>query len=253
MRRKLIAANWKMNKTIAEARSFADALRGRAGEVAGVDLLVAPPFFSVPAVAEILSGTAVDVGVQDVYHESEGAFTGEVSTAMVADAGATAVIVGHSERRHVLGENDTLIARKFGAVLAAGLAAILCVGETLEERDAGRAESVVAAQIDAAFEGHSAPEVVRAGVAYEPVWAIGTGRTATPDDAEAMHAFIRGRLAGRYGAETAAGIRILYGGSVKPANAGPLLSRDEIDGALVGGAGLEVDSFLDIARAAPAA
>jgi len=253
MRRKLIAANWKMNKTIDQARSYADGLRGRAGELNAVDLLIVPPFFAVPAVARALAGTPVAVGVQNVYYEESGAFTGEVSATMSAEAGATVALVGHSERRHVFGESNATVARKFTAVLAAGLTPILCVGETLDERESGRAEQVVDTQIGSALDGHGADEAIRAVLAYEPVWAIGTGRTASPDDAGVMHRFIRSRVSERYGPEIAERIRIQYGGSVKPENAAALLAIEDIDGALVGGASLEVNSFVEIALAAPGA
>ncbi len=251
MRRKLIAANWKMHKTRDEARAFAEALRERLDGVRHVDLAVFPPFFAVPVVARALRDTPVIVGAQDLWYADSGAFTGEVSPAMVRDAGAGAVIVGHSERRHVIGESDELVARKLEAALDAGLVAVLCVGERLEEREAGRERDVVGGQLEAALAGLDAARLERVVVAYEPVWAIGTGRTATPEDAEAMHAFVRAWVSERFGGPVGSALRIQYGGSVKPANAAGLLQRNEIDGALVGGASLEVDSFVAIAAAAP--
>jgi triosephosphate isomerase len=230
MRRKLVAANWKMNKTIGEAEAFAAELAGSLDAARGCDLLVIPPYLSLPAVVRALDGTGVAVGAQDLSWEHSGAFTGEVSGAMIADVGASFVLAGHSERRHVIGEDDAIVARKLRAALDAGLTPILCVGEQIDEREAGRHEDVVAGQLSAALDGWSEDDVGKIVVAYEPVWAIGTGKTATPEDAETMHAFIRGHV-------------------VKPENAGSLLGRDEIDGALVGGASLQVASFIGIAAA----
>ena len=251
MRRTLIAANWKMNKTRAEAEAFARLVRDRVSEAPSCDLLVFPPFFSVPVVAETLAGTGVGVGSQDLYFEPSGAFTGEVSAQMVLDAGAGWVLVGHSERRHVLGESNEVVAKKLGAALEAGLSPILCVGERIEEREADAADDVVREQLEIALSGLTVGDIERTVIAYEPVWAIGTGRTATPEDAEEMHGFIRQWLAGAAGSDVADRVRIQYGGSVKPDNAAGLLARDEIDGALIGGASLEADSFLAIAAAAP--
>jgi triosephosphate isomerase len=253
MRRPLIAANWKMNKLIADAEAFASGLVSGLERASRCDLLVCPPFFAVPAVARALSGSGVAVGAQDLFWEESGAFTGEVSGAMVADAGATFVLVGHSERRHVIGEGNDMVAKKLRAALGAGLTPILCVGETLAEREAGRHQAVVGEQLDTALEGWTADEAGGIVIAYEPVWAIGTGRTATPEDAEAMHRFARGRIGERFGPEVAADMRIQYGGSVKPGNAAALLGCEDIDGALVGGASLEVESFLGIAEGAPGA
>jgi triosephosphate isomerase len=248
-RRKLIAANWKMNKTLSEAESFASELV-RSIDEADCDLLVIPSFFAVPVVARAVAGSPCAVGAQNLHWEPSGAFTGEVSAAMVKDAGATYALVGHSERRHVMGEDDTMVARKLRAAVDAGLTPILCVGETLDERESARAERVVAGQLEAALAGWTPADAARIVVAYEPVWAIGTGRTATPDDAAAMHGFIRSRLRRAFGEAAAALVRIQYGGSVKPDNAAELLGRDDIDGALVGGASLQVESFLGIAAAA---
>jgi triosephosphate isomerase len=249
-RRNLIAANWKMNKTRAEAESFASELAGSIDAAGDFDLLVIPAVFSVSVVARALAGTGCAVGAQDLYWEKSGAFTGEVSADMIKDAGASYVLVGHSERRHVLGEDNAVVARKLRAAVDGGLTPILCVGEKLDEREAGHAEGVVGVQVDTALAGWTADEVTRIVIAYEPVWAIGTGRTATPDDAAAMHAFVRARLRSGFGDGVAGGMRIQYGGSVKPDNAGELLGRPDIDGALVGGASLQVQSFLGIAAAA---
>jgi len=252
-RRKLIAANWKMNKLTADANAFAVAFTPLAASLARCDLLVFPSFLCVRTLAEAFAGTAVAVGAQDLYFEAEGAFTGEVSAAMLRDAGATHVLVGHSERRHVIGEDDATVARKLRAALDAGLAPVLCVGERLAERETGRERAVVSRQLESAFDKCAAADAARVVIAYEPVWAIGTGRTATPDDAEAMHRAIREWFGARYGAGAAAGLRIQYGGSAKAENAAELLARDEIDGLLVGGASLDPASFAAIAAAAPKA
>ena len=189
------------------------------------------------------------MGAQDIYWEPQGAFTGEVSGAMIRDAGATHVIVGHSERRHVLGETDAVVARKLHAAIGAGLTALFCVGERLEDREAGSAKDYVKSQLDAGLEGFAKGDLAAIVIAYEPVWAIGTGKTATPDDAEEMHRFVRRDVASRFGEDAASKVIIVYGGSVKPDNASSLLEREEIDGALVGGASLEVESFVKIASA----
>ncbi|MBP2680566.1 MAG: TpiA [Candidatus Krumholzibacteriota bacterium] len=248
-RRKLIAANWKMQMSIGAATAFAGTLRSRLAGAPPCDLAVFPPFVALPATAAALKGAPVAVGAQDLFWEKTGAYTGEISGEMVKEAGGTHVIVGHSERRHVIGESDEIVAKKLAAALAAGLSVVLCVGEKIDEREAGQAETVVVRQLAAALAGLSPSDTDRIVVAYEPVWAIGTGKTATPSDAVAMHAVIRRDVSGRFGAETAQRLRILYGGSVKPDNAEALLREAEIDGALVGGASLEVDSFLRIAGA----
>ncbi|NIO00881.1 MAG: triose-phosphate isomerase [Candidatus Latescibacteria bacterium] len=250
-RRKLIAANWKMNKTISEAVSFVERLKSSPAPQPGCDLLIFPPFIAIPAVARLLGDTGVAVGAQDIFWENEGAFTGEISGPMIRDAGAEYALIGHSERRHVFGENDETVARKLMATFASGLRPILCVGETLEEREAGEAESTVEKQLRSALSALSRENVKRLVIAYEPVWAIGTGRTATPDDAEQMHAFIRRFVRGVFGDPIAGELIIQYGGSVKPDNAASLLEMEEIDGALVGGASLDADSFLAIAGAIP--
>jgi triosephosphate isomerase len=248
-RRKLIAANWKMNKTVAEATAFVPALRAAVARLAGIDLAIFPSFFCVRALADALAGTSVAVGAQDLHWEPNGAFTGEVSGAMLTDAGATMVIVGHSERRHVMGESDEIVARKLAAALRARLAPILCVGELLSERDAGNEKAVVERQLASAFQGVAEEMAARVVVAYEPVWAIGTGRTAQPDDAEAMHGAVRSWLSAHVGAE-AVSMRILYGGSVNAGNAAGLIARENVDGFLVGGASLDPASFVAIAEAA---
>jgi triosephosphate isomerase len=252
-RPRLIAANWKMHKTISEAVAFAREMRPNLPTLpASCDIVLVPSFFGVRPVVEALAGARVSVGAQDLHWEANGAFTGEVSAAMVKDAGAQYVLVGHSERRHGLGETDPVVAHKLAAALGAGLTPILCVGETLEEREGGLQESVVERQLSIAFGDRSGDDARATVIAYEPVWAIGTGRTAKTPDAVAMHRIIRAWIEGRFGAPTAQASRIQYGGSVNPANASDLLASDEIDGLLVGGASLAVESFLAIARAAEA-
>ncbi|MHC4910206.1 MAG: triose-phosphate isomerase [Planctomycetota bacterium] len=243
-----VGGNWKMNTTRADAAELAAAVAGAGG--AGCDVTVFPPFTLLTLVAEALADTDVRVGGQDVYFEPEGAFTGEISAGMLLDAGATAVLIGHSERRHVIGEDDGLIARKLNAALEAGLAATLCVGETLEQREAGRTEAVNLGQLDAGLDAVPPAAFERLTIAYEPVWAIGTGRTASPADAQAVHAAIRTRLAERYDEGLAQAIRLQYGGSVKPANAAELFAQADIDGGLIGGASLEAESFTAIVNAA---
>jgi triosephosphate isomerase len=250
-RRKLIAANWKMNKTISEAREFVEAMKPKLTGLPECDLLIFPPFMAIPRTVGLLEGTGVAVGAQDLFWEKSGAYTGEISTAMLEDVGATYVLVGHSERRHVIGEENDVIAKKLGAALDSSLTPILCVGEKIEQREAGEHEAYVAEQLDTALSGLPVEDVTRVVIAYEPVWAIGTGKTATPADAVAMHAFIRGWVRDAFRGDVAGRLRIQYGGSVKPDNAAGLLSEEEIDGALIGGASLAPDSFLGIADGSP--
>jgi triosephosphate isomerase (TIM) len=250
MRKSYIAGNWKMHNTIAESEALALAVAAGVGPAAKADVAVIPPFLSIPAVAKALHGTAVKVGAQDVYFEKQGAFTGEISTAMLADAGCAFALVGHSERRHVLGETDAVVRRKLDALLAADLEAILCVGEKIDEREAGRTEERLSVQIRAGLGGLDAAALRRVTVAYEPVWAIGTGKTATTAQAEEAHRFIRGLVAELAGGAAAEALRIQYGGSVKPENAAELLAQPDVDGALVGGAALKAASFLGIVSGA---
>ena len=250
-RRKIIAANWKMNKTISEAVAFARALRRRADLTAACDAILIPSFFSVRPVADALQGTRVAVGAQDLHWEATGAFTGEVSAAMVKDAGATYVLVGHSERRHGLGESNAVVAKKLAAALRAALMPILCVGETLSEREAGRATDVVQQQLAVALQATDEAGAAATVIAYEPVWAIGTGRTASADDAVTMHRAIRDWVQGRFGEPVASSQRIQYGGSVNASNAAELLAREDIDGLLVGGASLDPASFGAILGSVP--
>jgi triosephosphate isomerase len=250
MRRKLIAGNWKMNTNRATAVALARGIFERAGEFQRLDLLVCPPAVYLIPVNEVLAGSAVAVGAQNMYHEADGAFTGEISAAMLLDVGCRYVVLGHSERRHILGETDVEVNRKTRAALAAGLVPIVCVGELLAEREAGQTATVIRRQFQGSLASVSPDQIERVVIAYEPVWAIGTGKVATPEQAEAVHGDLRTLLAERYNSRSAENVRILYGGSVKPSNARDLLSQPNIDGALVGGASLKVDDFLGIASAA---
>ena len=248
MRTPLIAGNWKMHKTLAEARELVAGVRDGIKNVAGVEVLICPSFPLLFPVRAALEGSPIMLGAQNAHEADHGAFTGEVSVPMLKDAGCTHVIIGHSERRHVFGESGARLAMKVQAVVGAGLTVVYCVGETLEEREAGRTHAVVEAQLDDVL----TPEIPgeRLIIAYEPVWAIGTGRTATPEQAQEVHAFIRSKLASTYGQPAADALRILYGGSVKPRNAGELAARPDIDGALVGGACLVAGDFVTIIAAA---
>ena len=247
MRRPLLAGNWKMYKTVAEAVALAQEIRaGLALPLKDRDVLVAPPFTALSAVSEALRGSGVLLGAQNMHWEREGAITGEISPVMLKDVGCAHVILGHSERRHIFGESDEMIARKTRAAVDNGLTPILCVGETLPERESSRTLEVVERQLERALRALTPDEASRAVVAYEPVWAIGTGRTATPDQAQEVHAFIRKRVGVTHGEPPAAALRILYGGSVKPDNVDGLMSQPDVDGALVGGACLKAESFLRI-------
>ena len=246
MRIPVLAANWKMHKTVAEATAFTDAFLPMVAGVDGAEIVLAPPFTALATVAAACRGTHVAAAAQDVHWESHGAFTGEMSIAMVQDAGASHVLIGHSERRQLFGEDDDAVGRKVRASLAGGLIPIVCVGETLAQREAGEMEAVLDRQIDGGLGGLAPAGIETIIVAYEPVWAIGTGRTATPDQAQAAHRHVRGRLAGLAGREAAGRCRILYGGSVKPANAAELSAQPDVDGALVGGASLDPHSFAEI-------
>jgi triosephosphate isomerase (TIM) len=250
MRRKLIAGNWKMNTDRAAAIKLARGVVGRAGMHADVDLLVCPPFVYLIPVSEIVKGTKVALGAQNMYHEANGAFTGELSAAMLLDAGCSYVILGHSERRHILKETDADVNKKTLAALAAGLTPIVCVGELLAERESGQTATVIRRQFDGSLANVPGDQIEKVVIAYEPVWAIGTGKVATPAEAEAVHAELRELLAKRYNEKSAGNVRILYGGSVKPSNAKDLLSQPNIDGALIGGASLNPDDFLGIAAGA---
>jgi triosephosphate isomerase len=246
MRTPLIAGNWKMFKTVAETVAFITDLKPLVDGVSGVDMVVAPPFTAVHAAAQAARGTRIGISAQDLYWEREGAFTGEVSAAMVKEAGATFAIVGHSERRRLFGETDAIVNRKTMAAIAAGLTPIVCIGETLEERERGDMPAVLDRQIKDGLDQLSPEQVEALVVAYEPVWAIGTGRTATAAQAGEAHAHIRKRLRQWFGADAADRCRVLYGGSVKPDNIRELIAEEDVDGALVGGASLDVRSFADL-------
>ncbi len=249
MRRALVAGNWKMHGSQADATALVNGIVRGLADVKNADVAVCPPFILIPLAATLLRGSMVAWGGQNLSVHKSGAYTGEVSGAMLKDYGCAYVIVGHSERRTLYGETDTLVAEKFGAAQAAGLTPILCVGETLAEREAGATEQVVARQLDAVLAKHGVASFRNAVVAYEPVWAIGTGKTATPQQAQEVHAFIRSRFAALDPA-VAEGLRIQYGGSMKASNAKELLSQPDIDGGLIGGASLVADEFLAICRAA---
>jgi len=249
MRRPVIAANWKMHKIRAEAVAFVHSLRKHSDIGRHVDVVIAPSFPLLESVRAALDGSAIALAAQNVHSEPGGAFTGEVSAPMLANAGCRYVIVGHSERRALFHESSADVAAKLAAVQHQAMTPILCVGETLEEREAGRTETILAAQLEGSLAQLDPARATEVVLAYEPVWAIGTGRTATPEQAQSAHAFLRERLASLLGNGAAEAIRIQYGGSVKPENAGQLLSRPDIDGALVGGASLDAESFFAILRA----
>jgi triosephosphate isomerase (TIM) len=246
MRIPFIAGNWKMFKTVREAVLFVKELRSAVKDVNDVEIVVAPPFTAVHAVAEAARNTNIGVAAQDLYWERDGAFTGEVSPAMIKEAGAEYAIVGHSERRRLFGETDAHVNRKTLAAIGAGLTPIVCVGETLEERERNETLAILDRQIKDGLDQISAAQLAELVIAYEPVWAIGTGRTATAAQAGESHAHIRKRLRQWFGADAADACRVIYGGSVKPDNIRELIAEDDVDGALVGGASLEVRSFADI-------
>jgi triosephosphate isomerase len=249
MRRPVVAGNWKMHGSRSANEALLTDLERRVKPDWPVDVVVFPPYVYLADAVRMLEDGAIAVGAQDVCAEPVGAFTGQVAAAMLKDVGCRYVIVGHSERRRLYHEDDVLVARKFVAVLQAGLTPVLCVGETLEEREAHRTEAVVARQLDAVTAMNGVGSLAEAIVAYEPVWAIGTGRTASPQQAQDVHAYLRGRI-GVQDAKMARHLRILYGGSVKAANAAELFSMPDVDGGLVGGASLSADEFLEICAAA---
>lgn len=250
MRRPVIAGNWKLFKTIKEATGMVNELKPLVAGNTTVEIVVAPVFTSLSRVAEALSGSNVRLAAQDCYWEEEGAYTGEVAPGLLADAGCSHVIIGHSERRQYFGETDETVNKKAKAVLAAGLTAIICAGETLSEREAGTTFAVIESQLRGGLAGFSPEMLAQSIIAYEPVWAIGTGKTASNEQAQEVHAFIRALLAQLFGQAAADGIRILYGGSVKPDNIKGLMAQTDIDGALVGGASLKAESFAAIANSA---
>jgi triosephosphate isomerase (TIM) len=247
MRRYLMVGNWKMHKTVAEAVELATVIRaGLEARPPDVDVVVCPPFTALHAVAQVLKGSRVALGAQNMHWEREGAFTGEVSAVMLKDVGCQYVILAHSERRQLFGDTDEGASRKSRAAIDHGLTPLICVGETLAERESSRTLEIIGQQVEKVLRQLTPEEVARGVVCYEPVWAIGTGRAATPQEAEEVHSFIRKRVATSHGEAPADALRILYGGSVKPDNAAALMSEGDIDGALVGGACLQARSFLDI-------
>ncbi len=249
-RRPMMAANWKMNKTVTEAQEYTAALLPRAADAEGVDVAVFAPFTSLSEVARMAEDSAVIAGAQNFYHEDAGAFTGEISAPMLLDVRAGAVIVGHSERRELFGETDEMVARKTAKAVEAGLLPVVCVGETKEERDAGGMWEKVSGQVRRVVEELDDPGGDSLVFAYEPIWAIGTGETATPGDAQDAIGRIRDLLRETNGEGFADEVRILYGGSVKPENVGDIMAQTDVDGALVGGASLEVETFVELVEAA---
>lgn len=251
MRKKIIAANWKMNMTVSETEGFLEDFRLDVEEVSGVEIVIAPPFTALPKLSELLGGSQkIRLGAQNFYHEKSGAYTGEISATMLRELFVRYVIIGHSERRQIFGETDDFINKKVNVALASELRPILCVGETLSEREAGREKQILETQLRGGLSGVTSEELLDTVIAYEPVWAIGTGKTASSAQAQEAHAHIRAILAELSDSATASKVRIQYGGSVKPANARELLHQPDIDGALVGGASLEPRSFSEIVKAA---
>ncbi len=248
MRTKIIAGNWKMNKTNSEAAAFASDLKTKIDSIQKTEMVVCPPFTALAIVAETLRGSRVKVGAQNLFWEPSGAFTGEISTAMIESTGCQYVIIGHSERRQYFGETNQTVNKKIKQTLTSRLIPIVCIGETLQQRQNGQTEQVVRTQMVEGLEGLAADQVQRLVIAYEPVWAIGTGVTATPEQAEEVHFYIRELLRKQYDGRIAEVIPILYGGSVKPDNIQDLISKPDIDGALIGGASLNVDGFVQMIK-----
>lgn len=246
MRKPVIAGNWKMHKSAGETASFFAKFAPLVSGASHADVVICPPFVNVPAAVEAARSTPIGIGGQDLFWLKEGAYTGEVSAPMLAEVGCRWVIVGHSERRQYFGETDETVFKKTGAALEAALTPIVCVGERLEQRESGATEAVLADQFAGSLGGLGPDQFARIVIAYEPVWAIGTGKTATPEIADAAHDFLRNQAAARFGAELAASVRILYGGSVKPDNMAGLMAQPDVDGALVGGASLDPASFASI-------
>ena len=250
MRKIIIAGNWKMNKGVADSVKLASEIAAAAKPVEGVEVVVAPTYLATAKVADVLKGSAVKLAVQDVHWEDQGAYTGKVSVDMVKELGVEYVIIGHSEQRQYFGETDEKVNKKAAKILAAGMKPIVCIGETLDQRNGGQLEAVLSAQVKGAFAGISADDAAKCVIAYEPVWAIGTGVVATDEQAEETQAFVRGVVRGLYGDAVAEGMTIQYGGSMKPGNAAGLLAQKDIDGGLIGGAALKSDSFIAIVDAA---
>ena len=247
-RRRVIAGNWKMYKTQADTRAFFAAFNPLVAGVVDCDIVIAPPFTNIPAAVEATKATKIAISAQNVYWEKEGAFTGEVSAAMLVEGGCRYTLIGHSERRQFFGETNETVLKKTKAALAAGLTPIVCIGELLADREAGNTEGICETQFKEGFGALTGEEFSRILIAYEPVWAIGTGRTATPEIAAVVHKFVRQCAAQQFSASQASDLRILYGGSVKPDNIQGLMAQDELDGVLVGGASLEAKSFASIVK-----
>ncbi len=250
MRKPIVAGNWKMNKSVSEAKSLAEMIKLDLAEFTGVDVVLCPPFTALTTVGDVVSGTQIKMGAQNMHAEKSGAFTGEISPEMLRDVYCRYVILGHSERRALFGETDKVVNTKLKSALANNILPIVCVGETLEQRESGETESVVESQMRGSLADISADEMKNVIIAYEPVWAIGTGLTATPEQAQAVHAFIRKLLMEMYDEGLAQVVRIQYGGSVKPGNAKELFGQPDIDGGLIGGAALDPHSFIQIVQAA---
>ena len=248
MRKPIIAGNWKLNKTATEAEALINALKTALVDSVNVDIVVCPTFTSIARVSELLKGSNIKLGAQNVYWQDSGAFTGEVSAPMLKDLGCEYVIVGHSERRQYFGETNETVNKRIKAVLAQELTVIMCIGELLQEREAGKTFEVIKDHISGGLVGISKDEMKKIIIAYEPVWAIGTGVTATPDQAQEAHKYIRSLIAEMYDDQVAQSVRIQYGGSVKPDNVKELMSKEDLDGALVGGASLKADSFSKIVK-----
>ncbi len=253
MRTPFIAGNWKMYKTVVEAVKYVKEFRSLVKDITGVEIVLAAPFTAIHAAAEAARNSNVGIAAQDVYWEKQGAFTGEVSAPMIREAGAEYVIIGHSERRTLFGETDETVNRKVGAAFSEDLTPIVCIGETLEQRERNETFGVLDTQIARGLAGITAEQITQLVIAYEPVWAIGTGRNATPAQAAEAHAHIRQRVLDQHGAETAELVRVIYGGSVKPENIRDLITQPNVDGALVGGACLEVEGFFEIVTRSRAA
>ncbi len=250
MRKMMIAGNWKMHNDNAQALQLANQIKIKTTAVKATEIVICPPYTALSVVNDVVKGSNVILGAQNMFWEAQGAYTGEVSASMLKSCGVSYVILGHSERRQYFGETDATVNKRLRAVLDNGLKAIVCVGETLREREAGQALDVISRQLDGAFQEVGASAFPAIVVAYEPVWAIGTGKTASPDQAQEIHIHIRRRIEKQYGGDVASALRILYGGSVKPANARELLSQPDLDGALVGGACLQAETFVPIIQTA---
>ncbi|MCL4692523.1 MAG: triose-phosphate isomerase [Candidatus Hydrogenedentes bacterium] len=249
MRRPLVAGNWKMNHLVGTAVETANALKALVADVDSADIVICPVFTALDAVGKALAGSNIQLGAQNCYLKESGAYTGEISPQMLLDVGCAWTIVGHSERRQYFGETDEVLNQKLKFALGAGLKVMFCIGETLEEREGGKMNDVLIRQVTHGLQGLAESDFANLSVAYEPVWAIGTGVTATPDQAQEAHAFVRGLVKDQFGATVADGLRIQYGGSVKPDNAAELMAKPDVDGSLVGGAALKADSFAGIVKA----